>query len=194
MKDTSSRKSSNSQDSRRSSRVSFSEAVECSNGSYRRLAGPPVDLLRKDSSHEVLSRKESLQDILLRRASAQEILARKGSSPDLISLSRKGSSSSSSSGEGSRRGSLLLSRKLGLSQESLDKELRKKLESIEIEERALELREEKRKAAEEERMIEQARKRLEEERRRGEEEKMSLDTVLEVEPSILETVVEIEKY
>jgi len=91
MKDPSSRRSSLSQDSRRSSRVSFSEAVECSNGSFRRLSGSQ-DLSRKSSSS---------------------------------SLSSEGSRKSSSS--------LLLSRKLGLSQETLDKELRKKLEAIEKE-------------------------------------------------------------
>jgi len=182
MKDPNSRKSSTSQDSRRSSRISFSEAVECSNGSYRRLSGKQ-DFSRVDSANDLLARRDSTQDILQRRASAQDILALKHSSasatssPDLINLSRRGSSSSVSSGEGSRRGSLLLSRKLGLSQEALDKQLRKKLESIEAEERELQLKEE------------------EEEARKAALEKNTIIQEDSSSPSsILETVVEIEKY
>jgi len=121
MKDPNSRRSSTSQDSRRSSRISFSEEVECSNGSVRRLSGH--------------------QD-----------------------LSRKASSSSGSSADSSRRSSLLLSRKLGLSQETLDKELRKKLESIEQEDG--EVKEERREM---------------ERRDRKDSNNASLDTVVEIE-------------
>lgn len=125
MKDPNSRRSSTSQDSRRSSRISFSEEVECSNGSVRRLSG-----------HQDLSRK--------------------GSSSSL--------SSSSSSADTSRRSSLLLSRKLGLSQETLDKELRKKLESIEQEDG--EVKEERREM---------------ERRDRKDSHNVNLDTVVEIE-------------
>jgi len=121
MKDPNSRRSSTSQDSRRSSRISFSEEVECSNGSVRRLSG-----------HQDLSRKTS--------------------------------SSSGSSADSSRRSSLLLSRKLGLSQETLDKELRKKLESIEQEDG--EVKEERREM---------------ERRDRKDSNNASLDTVVEIE-------------
>jgi len=125
MKDPNSRRSSTSQDSRRSSRISFSEEVECSNGSVRRLSG-----------HQDLSRK--------------------GSSSSL--------SSSSTSADTSRRSSLLLSRKLGLSQETLDKELRKKLESIEQEDG--EVKEERREM---------------ERRDRKDSHNVNLDTVVEIE-------------
>jgi len=74
--------------------------------------------------------------------------------------------------------SLLLSRKLGLSQEALDKELRKKLENLEKEEQEM-LAEEERRAAEAETQ------RIEKEMRRNEIESISpaapLETIVEVE-------------
>lgn len=127
MKDPNSRRSSTSQDSRRSSRISFSEEVECSNGSVRRLSG-----------HQDLSRKASSSSL--------------------------SSSSSGSSADTSRRSSLLLSRKLGLSQETLDKELRKKLESIEQEDGE----------------VKEERKEMER-RDRKDSNNINLDTVVEIE-------------
>jgi len=72
MKDPNSRRSSLSQDSRRSSRVSFSEAVECSNGSFRRLSGSQdlsKELSRKSSSSSLCSEgsRKSSSSLLLSR-------------------------------------------------------------------------------------------------------------------------------
>jgi len=113
IKDSNSRKSSQSQDSRRSSRVSFSESVECSNGSFRRLSGCQAS--SSGSSQEGLRKSSTCSSLSsLTNVSAEN--------------SRKSSSSSSSSTSSG------LSRKLGLSQEALDKELRRKLQAIEMDE------------------------------------------------------------
>jgi len=190
MKDTSSRKSSLSQDSRRSSRVSFSEAVECSNGSYRRLSGSQEYLARLAETHDHLFRQSSSSSLSSsdhssspsRRSSSSDSsrrssadLSRKSSSND---LSRRSSSNDLLLRRNSSSQSLLLSRKLGLSQEALDKELRKKLENLEKEEQEM-LAEEERRAAEAETQ------RIEKEMRRNEIESISpaapLETIVEVE-------------
>jgi len=178
MKDTHSRKS--SLESRRSSRVSFSEAVEVSNGSYRRLSGSQDYLARLAEIHDPLFSRQSSTSSLSsegsrrssssdgsRRSSSSSDLSRRSSSNDLV---RKGSAS------------LLLSRKLGLSQEALDKELRKKLENLEREEQAI--------LEEEERRQQQAElERIEAEMKRNEIEVISSSPA-----TPLETIVEIEKH
>jgi len=118
LKDPASRKSSNQQDSRRGSqsRISFNEAVECSNGSFRRLSGP--------QDHIQVSRQSSTNSL--------PILSRQSSSNSLPHLSRQGSNSSlpTFNLETHKKSILLASRKLGLSQESLNEELMKRLEAI----------------------------------------------------------------
>lgn len=181
MKDNQSRKSSLSQESRRSSRISFSEAVEVSNGSYRRLSGSQDYLARLSEIHDPLFRQSSTSSLSSEgsrrssssdgsRRSSSSDLSRRSSSTDLV---RKGSSS------------LLLSRKLGLSQEALDKELRRKLENLEKEEQEILDEEERRQQAEEQR-VEAERQRIEAEMKRNEIEVISSPP--------LETIVEVEKH
>jgi len=114
LEDPSSRKSSMASESRKGShsRISFNESVECSNGSHRRLSGPQEDpsLSRQSSS-------SSLPQPQLSRQSSISSLA-----------------GHSGHGESARKSTLLASRKLGLSQESLNEALMKKLEAIEQEE------------------------------------------------------------
>merc|ERR1712066_839618 len=120
--------SSSRRQSRTNSRVSFSEEVECSNGSIRRL---------------------STNSLISLRIGAQVPMSRKTSSSSSSSSSRKSSSSS----EGSRRSSLKslsLQRKFGsVSDDSfvacLDEDLRRKLDSIGLDdEKAVRQEEDKR--------------------------------------------------
>lgn len=118
LKDPLSRKSSMTPESRRGShsRISFNESVECSNGSHRRLSGP--------QEHPSLTRQTS--------SSSLPQLSRQSSSSSLTGLS--GQAGHVGHGESARKSTLLVSRKLGLSQESLNEALKKKLEAIEQEE------------------------------------------------------------
>jgi len=164
----SSRKSSRSQDSRRSSRVSFSESVECSNGSYRRLSGSGGG-----GGGGVVSpvQHESAQ---LRANSSQASLTSLTSLTSVSSAESSRRSSASSTSSASTSG---LSRKLGLSQEALDKELRRKLEAIELAE--MEEEEEEQQEKQGEVMVATIR---------------SVEQPQESRGSNLQTVIEIEKY
>ncbi|XP_023327643.1 uncharacterized protein LOC111700824 [Eurytemora carolleeae] len=78
MKDPNSRRSSTSQDSRKSSRISFSESVECSNGQTRRLSGTQnPDPSRRSSSSSVSSdgsRKSSSSSLSRKNGLSHEYL------------------------------------------------------------------------------------------------------------------------
>lgn len=118
LKDPASRRSSLNSESRRGSqsRISFNESVECSNGSLRRLSG--------SQGEPQLSRQSSNSSI--------PYLSRQSSNSSIPPLSRQSSNSSMHSGvEVVHQTNLISSRKLGLSQESLNEELMRKLESIE---------------------------------------------------------------
>jgi len=126
LKDPSSRRSSLTPDSRRGSqsRISFNESVECSNGSVRRLSNSQdlASVSRQSSSTSLphLSRQSSTSSL-----------------PQHAHLSRQSSDTlllAAGSGEAAAlKSTLLASRKLGLSQESLNEALKKKLEAIEQE-------------------------------------------------------------